>query len=120
MSETATITPLELLRRVRVRLDSPERWTRGEYARNKNGRSAFVDSEEATCWCLIGALWVESNVGDIPVEIRWAAQDVLAREVGFALPFFNDEFAATHGDVLLGLDRTIARLEKEEAQSAAS
>lgn len=36
-------------------LETPERWTRGAIARNKNGVSTSTRKEQ-TCWCLLGAL----------------------------------------------------------------
>jgi hypothetical protein len=37
-------------------LSSPDNWTQGSFARDKNGKPVSFQSHEATCWCLIGAL----------------------------------------------------------------
>lgn len=41
---------------VKELLTSPEKWTRGESARDINGRPVMTDSKEAVSWCLVGAL----------------------------------------------------------------
>lgn len=36
---------------------SPETWIRGEVARNSAGGPANCESEDAVCWCLLGAIY---------------------------------------------------------------
>jgi len=36
-------------------LDSPEKWTTGELARDKDGNKCDPLSPEAVCWCIEGA-----------------------------------------------------------------
>ena len=35
---------------------SEEKWTRGAMAQNKYNKTVTIHSEEATCWCLAGAI----------------------------------------------------------------
>ena len=42
--------------RVTELLDRPEKWTKGEFARDKDGGATLFNSSAATCWCLLAAL----------------------------------------------------------------
>lgn len=37
-------------------IDSPEKWTQGYYATDANGKQTTSLSNDAICWCAIGAL----------------------------------------------------------------
>ena len=37
-------------------LDSPEKWTRGWYARTEYGDRTGANCVDATCWCMKGAI----------------------------------------------------------------
>jgi len=42
--------------KIRELLDSPEKWTKQWYAYNKEGRRTNCSDDDATCWCLMGAV----------------------------------------------------------------
>ncbi len=44
------------LKEVRALLTPKKNWTQGFTARDKNGRRTTVNSDNAVCWCLGGAL----------------------------------------------------------------
>lgn len=54
-------------------IDSPEKWTKGVYARNACGFSVEPTNPVATCWCAWGAL--QRCYGD-GVELRQAAEQL--------------------------------------------
>jgi hypothetical protein len=77
---------IEILTGVRDLLSDPERWTQGASARNAKGEPVDVHSEEATCFCAVGALYrIAFPDGDCadPVQdevywkARWRAKEFL-------------------------------------------
>lgn len=53
--------PATILIRVRDRIADPERWTSRSPARDAAGQSVPPRSQEATSWCLIGAVLMEGG-----------------------------------------------------------
>ena len=49
-------TAVQTLREARALIEAPERWTRGELARDKNGDFCAPRSANAVCWCSEGAM----------------------------------------------------------------
>lgn len=45
-----------ILSEVRELLSDKSRWTKGSYARDKDGQPVGVRSRKAVCWCLEGAI----------------------------------------------------------------
>jgi hypothetical protein len=86
-------------------------WTQGVYARNSTGAKVNPESEEATCWCAVGAIprFVrgEHVHSEAMAALRWAIPvNQCVDVVGF-----NDADTATQSDVLALFDRAIAALE---------
>jgi hypothetical protein len=130
-------TTLEILKRVRNRLATPERWTHGWYAksdaipggkdsnydksssmyldgavrRNMAGFCVEYDSSDAVCWCLMGAIKVEALklVGrGLDFEEVQKVDKLLCSVHGMDSSItFNDSH--THEDVIYVLDATISR-----------
>lgn len=49
-------------------LDSPEKWTKGYFARNKTGDPTESHDNDACCWCLIGAaMKCYNNIGSTTI-----------------------------------------------------
>jgi hypothetical protein len=88
------------LRAVMALLDSPEKWTKGEYARDANGKPCPAWSEDAICWCLEGAC---SSI--LPRTLDWHPRyRRLERELEKYLPLlglveWNDEPERTFEDI---------------------
>lgn len=75
-------------------LEKPEAWTQGAPARNSEGWSVNTDSEKATCWCLLGAIWRVYPADAFDMELK------LRAIVGKSIAVFNDEKCRTHAEVL--------------------
>jgi hypothetical protein len=106
MMDTATI-----LRAARAKIERPECWTTGFFARDQYGHPVAAIGRTAAKWCAIG---VVRAVGDGTVYVS-RITDLLSEQLpeGFtSLTEFNDSFA-THADILALFDRAIAAAEKE-------
>jgi hypothetical protein len=79
--------------------DSPSRWTRGWFARDKDGDRASTFSQEAVCFCLAGAVekcYPASKEGD---EIAYKLENAI-RAKGFGRGYINwNDEVATFEDV---------------------
>lgn len=68
------MTDIEILRDARLTLSDPKKWTKGAYARDSEGKAlAFPDSEEASCWCGVGAIWRQKQPltgGHLPSALK--------------------------------------------------
>ena len=113
------MTTLEILKGVRELLTDPAHWTRGVLARiGQRRRPATPLSDEATCWCWVGAVYRAAGPSPHDVDINAAgiegAFDAFANTIGihpFNISHWNDNRRRTHSQVLDATDRTIARLE---------
>ena len=101
------MTTLKILTATRVLIAEPARWTKGAYARNRNGDEIEHDRPGAVCWCLVGAL---KKAGHFTWDLEIPA-DVTAclRKVGVrSQTIWNDAKRRTHAQVVAMLDRAIA------------
>lgn len=73
-------------------LDSPEKWTQGSLARNKQQRRVSVNSPRAVSWCLSGALKL-----CYPIEPKagFVYNRLLKIVGGYSLWRFNDKNSTT-------------------------
>ncbi len=95
----------------RAMIDSPEKWTKGEFARDINGESVLPKDHCAVCFCSYGAAMKAARAGtgmqtDVFKYINRAAPDENIIE-------YNDFTSTTHQDILVVWDKAI---EKAEAQ----
>lgn len=97
---------VDILRRGRERIATPDKWTKGAAARTSTGRRCMETSPRAVCWCMIGA--INAELGGLGWRAVEPAREALG--VGY-VPRFNDNPATTHADVLAAFDRAIAKLE---------
>lgn len=105
MGEAKTV--LDVLVAARELISVPERWTRGSYARDIDGRQRGAKSDYATCWCASGA--IERVAGDATFfGLQDKAWKALASLSGGSVATFNDDQRTTHADVLELFDRAIA------------
>ena len=79
----------------------PKNWGRERYAADLKGRFAYIDSPEATCWCMVGAMRrVYSG------QALFYKEDALSRFIDAEypqyrdIPQFNDSPTTTHATVL--------------------
>lgn len=80
-------------------LDSPERWTQGWLAKDKEGRHVSVHADNATCFCLVGA------VGKCYSGLRYLnVIEVLEKEIGM-IARWNDARGRTFDQVKALVER---------------
>lgn len=102
------MTTLETLIAARELLSDPARWTKGQWARDKDGRMAKHEGA-AVCFCAVGAIW--SVVGGCAItEAETILCDVVQSTTRFTnIPGFSDHPKTTHAAVLKVFDAAIAR-----------
>lgn len=99
----------ELLRAAKAKIEDPNRWTKGEYARDERGKPVNIASQEAVCWCVLGATGWSGNVADKMLE-----RALFGMSAHCDIDVFNDASETTHADVMALFDRAIAMAESEE------
>ena len=128
MAEDTLPLELELLERIRTRLESPSAWTKRAYARNLLGEIVCTDNSDAVCFCVSGASYVEAGVvarerGLPTYFVEDAVRGDAMRRLLVAIygpnyawhnvPHWNDRSETTHSDVLAALDGAIATARAE-------
>jgi hypothetical protein len=108
----------QVIRTARAKI--AEGWTQNAFARAKVSRlSCKADSENAGCWCILGALAAAVGVPDVsyfqPDSHRtrpaWLAEGLLELKAGEPLPEWNDAEDRTIEQVLGLLDAVAADLD---------
>lgn len=98
---------LEVLIAARKVIEKPENWTQGVLAKNRYGNAVYVYSEEAACFCSMGALYravdeddcLKTNIiDDVAAILSSIVQDD-------TVAGFNDK--STHAEVLALFDKAI-------------
>ena len=97
---------LKILKAARAKITKPERWTKGEIARNAAGKEVSPRSKEAVCWCALGALQAAAGKKCSFIEIDDLAYELTPRWTWIAK--VNDHKDTTHADILALFDRAIA------------
>jgi len=97
---------IKALREARALIDEPSKWIKGDLARSKFGNTCETSSQNAVCFCSVGALM---RVTGHLFGPEWRA---LSSTFGNRpVAAWNDDSATTHKDVLAAFDRAIADLE---------
>jgi hypothetical protein len=105
----------EILAAARAKIEKPEHWTQGFFARDKDKKPAIPHGSTATCWCALGALRnVASHHHVIATPARRLAGDSLQLAsrsyFNMSVGDFNDHPKTRHEDVLVLFDMAIERL----------
>lgn len=104
----------DILMKVRDEILTDEsRWTKGPFAKNREGEQVPPEDSAAACWCLAGAR--RKAAEGCPNE-GWAAREALdaATPRGFTdFIEYNEDEATTFSDIRALLDRAIAATEGE-------
>lgn len=99
-------TTLEILRAARAKIERPECWTKGAFARDAVGGECMSSEPDAVCWCsdgAIGAVIATTDVHD------FCAFEALSRAIGnLHVAEWNDAPERTHAEVLAAFDAAIA------------
>lgn len=89
-------------------LSSPDKWTKGTYARDADGH-AWCEDDEAVCFCVSGALQHAHKLSflDPDHEDHGAVRDAIltlypsrVRDSLSTIPTFNDHPETTYDDIL--------------------
>jgi hypothetical protein len=86
------------LRAVLALLDSPEKWTKGEMARDSSGHRCFANRPNAACWSLPGAIMAVTE----------------DREMKIMNYIFVEQFRQRNLDVLIELRKYIPQIPKRQ------
>lgn len=111
--------PSEVLISAKTLIDSPEKWTQEEYARDANGRGV-LPVEDAVCFCSIGAIIRTAHDLSLNPMDRYNAVDRLTQTVGdeptdyqsMTIAEFNDN--RSHAEVMRIWDKAIALAKQDE------
>jgi hypothetical protein len=105
---------LLVLKKAREKITDPSKWTKGSFAKTRNGFQAKPESTRACSWCSIGAL--RSAAFDLNINASGIAQNYL----NLSLPYgwinvvsFNDSTTTDHSSVLRMFDDAIFLAQKE-------
>lgn len=86
--------------KVKELLDSPEKWTKGHYSRDKLGNPAWPENDDATCFCLMGAIRRCYGFGPRGNEIvKRCCDRIKCDDSGSSLGPFNDAPERTFDEV---------------------
>ena len=102
------MTPREILIAARAKIEAPERWTKGAFARSARGRKVRLDGGKARCWCMLGALQ-EVEMSPIRFRQAWAllVPAISVPDSISEVVLWNDAPERTHAEVLAAFDRAI-------------
>lgn len=109
------------LKGVRDQIKTPERWTRGVFARDEKNQPVAPNSSFAKCWCLRGAArhlmlgmfeHGSEYLGVCGMADTWLEESLGLGDIG-TLTQWNDQPGRTHAEVIAHLDMRIAALEQE-------
>lgn len=106
------MTPLEILRAARAKIEKPENWCQRFPAKNEYGNPTHPGSSQADSWCAFGAIHF---VGGWWPEAKEARKE-LDKQAPFGCAVaFND--TRTHAEVLGLFDKAIGELESKEKET---
>lgn len=99
------MTPIRMLEVAKALISSPEKWTQGVSARDARGRHVDYGSQQARCWCVLGAM-MKIDVGLDNFFGRQGAIWLLEKTMKSIWPSYsglgswNDAPERTHADVM--------------------
>ena len=106
-------TALDILTKARSLIADEKNWIKGDAARTASGKSRPVRAEDATCFCMAGAL--DRAAGDLSVDLTCLIACDAYMLVCRALPgsfsklsIFNDDIHTSHSHVVGCFDLAIA------------
>ena len=100
--------PLELLVRAKAKIERPEHWTKGMYARTDTRDQCVPGSSRAEQWCAVGALHamaVEMGESSFRSKELFLAERALENclpknALRDAVTTYNDSEQTTHADIM--------------------
>lgn len=106
---------VKLLQDARNLISKPENWTQDDFAKTADGSGTYSCSDEAVCWCSLGAL-IKVSPPDENNQTKKPAKLALRKAMGGAIAIFND--AHTHAEVIAAWDKAIELAKEEQNESA--
>lgn len=103
------MTPVEILKAAKAKIEDPAHWCQGNAAWDLNGRACVPEDHNARSWCSWGAVTAASRQRGV------SAHDYLDRaadEFGFASAVVLND-STDHPTVMKMFDRAIALAEQE-------
>lgn len=118
----------DFLKTARDLIADPERWTKGAYARHRDGELCAIEDKGACQWCAIGALFWATDVADTD-EADEEIEDISTERFAMGMLYdatcalgarggvaeFNDAPERTHEEVMALYDKAIALAAEREA-----
>ena len=106
---------IDVLKATRALIDTPEKWTKGAYARDARGRVVGWLDPGASCFCVQGAFHKAlGHLGDSSFEV-WHERVSDAFPAHFnSVQEYNDHPDTTHADIMAVFDRAIAAEEAKQ------
>jgi hypothetical protein len=124
------MTPLEILKAARSKIAVARHWTKGQFARTRQGGRARLPTEpDAKCYCAVGAILAAAELPQFPSPYNPTAAGQGVRDAtllldraiygddyfyglrGYQLQDtatkYNDRDDVTHADILATFDRAI-------------
>ena len=95
---------VKLLKDARNLIAKRENWTQDDYAKTADGNGVYSKSDEAVCWCSLGAL-TKLSPTDEDKQVRKLAKSLLREAMDSPIAIFNDSH--THEEVLAAWDKAI-------------
>jgi hypothetical protein len=100
---------LKDLEAVKTLLDSPDKWTKGEFARDNEGRVITLHSSDACAFCLSGAAMRVTLNGHLIGHERYTdVREALQTAIGTPIITFNDGFFTTYEEIIEAIDKAIS------------
>ncbi len=106
---------LIVLRATRERLSNPLRWTAGAMARDAEGRVVSPLADEACCWGLEGALYLELRPFGYCAMLITPTYAFMRAQLRAWPVLWNDKPGRQHAEVLKALDVIVRRAEAAAA-----
>lgn len=94
------MTPYEQLTEAQKLIQDPKNWTKGAGARNIHNEITGTLSDDAVCWCAIGALDKISGNGRAHSQTYGALYYWLEKMDIHSIAIFNDSISTSHEDVM--------------------
>ena len=105
-------TTAQILKEARELLSSESRWTQGVIARDVIGVPVGAESDEAVCYCSLGA--IDKVAGYQDAYSGNCATRKLQQVLQGSVISFNDKQGRKHSEVLAAFDAAISLAEEEE------
>lgn len=79
--------------------DSPDKWCKGNFAKDKDGNCVGHHDENAVRWCLLGGCLKCLGTKTLNLDLK-TLNDLIAERTGKSITAFNDDPNTTFNDIL--------------------